>query len=573
MAPDITNLLQRHESLKRLRQPWFPLYQALAQYVLLRKQYFTTENADGPFLLNNVFDSTAIHSVHMFASSILGQIWPNPFESFEFVPQIAGDEAVFSDAYDMMTTVNEVLPVNLALPEAGVQTGMHEALIDLAVFGVAATVTIETNDIRCPIRFKAMDAKTMAFSEDDNGKIDTVYMEKQFTIGKLVQRYGYANVSEASRVAYDNKKFEQEVKVLHIIEPRRERNPLKLGVQDMPFASIHIEIDKKHLLQESGFNEMPVNVVRFWKQIGELPGRSPAMDALPDIRAVNKLVEMFEKAGEMGLAPPMMVSSEDVVGAGKIPWYPNAQIPVHLTSRTANNIPPISPIHTVANPSWAQQRISDLRQNIMQYFMLDRLTDLSNTSRQTLGEAHIRNELRMFMTGPMLIRLLTDMCVPLLDRGFNICLGMGAFGVVRGSKQDYLLQSAGIEPRYISEDFIRYRTNGLKGYRINFLSPAARLMKHEESRGVDELTDYAAKVQALDPSAVAVVNFVEALRAKQRLGGASQKLLYSPAELEQRKQQQAQQAAEMQQLQAAVAGGAAFKDVAKGVKDIGSAAS
>jgi len=572
-ALNIKGLLQRHDSLKRLRQPWYPLYQAISQFVLLRKQYFTSEQTDGPFLLNNVYDSTALHAVHMFACSILGQIWPSPFESFEFVPQIAADEAAYSDAFEMMTTVNEVMPINLSLPEAGVMMGMLEAIMDLAAYGTAATLTIQTNDIRCPIKFKAMDAKTLGFSENEEGNVDSVYIEKKFTIAKLVQRYGYQAVSERSRKLYDTAKLEDEVKVLHVIEPRRERNPLLLGTLDMPYASLHIEMDQQHLLQESGFNEMPVNVVRFWRNVGELPGRSPAMDALPDIRALNKLVEMFEKMGEMALDPPKMISTEDVLGAGKIPWYPGVNIPVHRTNRTNGDIAPITPIHVVQNPGWAIQRITDLRDNIMTYFMHDKLSDLNNRSRQTLGEAHIRNEMRMFMTGPILSRILVEMVSPFLDRAFNILLEAGNFGVIRNSKQDFLYQANGIQPKYISEDFIRYRGGGLKGYRINFISPAARLMKLEESQGVEAFTDYAIKVSGLDPSAVqSTINFEEALRAKQRLSGASQKIVYSPAETERRKQAQAAQAAEMQDMQSAVAGGAAFKDVAKGVKDIGGAA-
>jgi hypothetical protein len=297
------------------------------------------------------------------------------------------------------------------------------------------------------------------------------------------------------------------------------------------------------------------------------------MDALPDIRAVNKLVEMFEKAGEMGLDPPKMIATEDVIGAGKIPWYPGANIPVHATGKLGSSMPPVSPIVTVANPGWATQRIQDLRENIMQYFMLDRLSDLNNRSRQTFGEARIRNELRQFMTGPILSRILIEMVTPFLDRAFNIMLEMGMFGVVEGSVQDMALQAQGIQPKYLSQDFIAHRIQGFKGYRINFICPAARLMKLEESQGIDTLTAYVASVAQLDPSAPQVVNWEESIRAKQRLSGASQKLLYSPSDVQKRKAAAAAQLEAAAQMQAAMGGAAAFKDAAKGVKDLGTAAS
>lgn len=571
MPPDIKTLLQRHETLRRKKNFWFPLYQALAQYVLLRKQYFTTDNTDGPFLVNNVFDATALHSAHMMASSLLGQIWPNPFESFEFVPQIAQEDEVFSDAFEMMNTVNEVLPTNLAVSEAGVMTSQHEALIDLVVFGTAALVITDTGDFRTPIRFRAIDAKTMTIDEGESGAVDTVYTEKHFTIGSLVRRYGYANVSNRSQKLYDAGKLDEGVKVLRAIEPRRERNPLKLGTGDTPFASIHIEMDQKHLLQESGFVELPIIVIRFWKNVGEIYGRSPAMDALPDIRALNKLTEMFERTGEMTLDPPKMISSEDVLGAGKVPWGPGVWIPIHASGRLGGDRRPIELIPPTMNPGWAEQRIADLRSTVKEHFMLEVLTDLNNRSRQTLGEANIRNELRMFMAGPLLIRLLVEMIGPSLDRSFNILLERGYFGVVRGSIQDLQMQMRGVQPKYISDDFIESRTKGLKGYRLNFISPAARLMKLEEAQGTERLTAFVTSASQFKPEVIDNLNFDEAARAMQRLSGASQKVLYPPGFVDMRRRQRAQAQQQMLRAQEAQAAASVLKDAGSGIKDVSSA--
>ena len=571
---NIKALLKRNEDLKRQRQYWFPLYEALARWVMQRKQNFTTDRTEGPFLLNQVFDSTAIHAAHMMASSILGQVWPNPFESFEFAPQVAQEDAVFSDSYEFMNTVNEIMPINLAVPEAGVMTAFWESILDAVVFGTGAIVVQETGDIRTPIVCKSVDAKCASFAENEHGQIDTVYMEKEFTVASLVQRYGYDNVSDKVKKLYDTKDgthLDDKVKVLHVIEPRRERNPLKLGTQDMPFASVHIELDEKHLLLESGYKENPVIVFRFWKNVGEVFGRSPAMDALADIRALNKLVEIFEKTGEMGLDPPKLVATEDILGAGKIPWGPGAWIPTHRSSYSGTDrTKAVEPVLTVTNPSWAIQRISDLRDNIQQYFMLDKLTDLSNRSRQTLGEANIRNELRQFMTGPMLTRLIVELVGPFLDRCFNILLELGAFGVIEGSRQDYELQMMGIAPKYISEDFIKHRMGGLKGYRINYISPAARLMKLEERQGLEAVTQFMLMLAQANPQVLHNYNFDESLRQSQRLSGASQKILHSPAKVEQIRQAEARAQEQQMQLAQDMGQAEAFSKAAKGVKDIGS---
>src|SRR5579875_1118319 len=574
MAPNVDRIIERNTKLKGMKQPWLPLYQALAMYVFLRKQYFTIDHLKAPFMLNLVYDSTAIHAAHMMAASLVGQIMPNPFESFEFVPQVAQQGDMDDDEYQFFMTVNEVMPAVLSLPDVGMMTSLLECILDMGVFGIGSLCVDETGDYAVPLRMYSADAKVMSVDEDQNGKVDTVYLEKMMRVGQVVEKYGYDNCSDQVKKMYDGQQLDAEIKVLQAIEPRRERNPLKLGNLDMKWSSVHVELDTKHVLKESGYNELPIIVARFWKQVNEIQGRSPAMDALPDIRAVNKLVELFEKAGEMGLDPPKMISSEDVLGAGKIPWGPGVDIPIHTSGRLGTDRrAPIEIIQTVQNPSWATDRIADLRANIQEYFMIEYLTDLNNKSRQTLGEANIRNEKGMFITGSVLNRCLVELLGPALDRAFNILLSMGFFGVIRGSTQDMRLQAMGIQPRYIAPSFIVNRMRGLRGYRLNFIPPAARLMTLEEAQGLQDLIQFATTLGAVKPNALDVINEDEAIRARQRLNGASQKVLNSPDQVDQIRQARAQQQQQAQQQQEQIMGAHALKLAGAGVKDLADAGS
>ncbi|MDE1971103.1 MAG: hypothetical protein KGI50_06050 [Patescibacteria group bacterium] len=569
--PDVDKLIARNTQMKNMKTPWLPLYQALAMYVFLRKQYFTIDYLKTPFMLNFVFDSTAIHAAHMMAASLVGQILPNPFESFEFVPEIASTELTDED-YDFFQTVNEVIPSVMSLPEANTMPSLYETILDMGVFGIGSWCVDETDDYAAPVRFSSSDAKVMSVDENQYGQVDTVYLEKMMRVVQIVEKYGYDNCSQVVQKKYMDKEFDTEIKVLQVIEPRRERDPMMLGALDMPYASIHIELDQRHILLESGYNELPVIVARFWKNSNEIQGRSPAMDALPDIRAVNKLVEIFERAGEMGLDPPRMISSEDVLGAGKTPWGPGVEIPVHTNSRLGTDRrPPIEIIQTMDNPSWATQRISDLRDNIREYFMIDYLTDLNNKSRQTLGEADIRNEKGMYITGSVLNRVLVELLGPALDRAFNILLAKGFFGVIRGSVQDARLQAMGIQPKYISSRFIQSRIRGARGYRLNFISPAARLMKLEEAKGLQDLLTFATALAQIKPDSLDVLNADEMLRGRQRLNGASQKMLNTPDQVQQIRQARAQQQAQQQQQQQQLTQAHALKLMGAGAKDLANA--
>lgn len=569
MPPDIEKVIQRNEDLKSLKFPWLPLYQSLAMYVFLRKQYFTIEYLKTPFMLNLIYDSTAPHAAHMMAASLLGQILPNPYESFEFVPQVAQKGPIPQETYDMFENINQVMPHVLSMPEAGLANSMLECVTDAGVFGIGSVVVDEQEDYAVPVRYYSSDAKVMNIDENQYGKVDTVYLEKTMRVVQIVDKYGFDNCSLQIQALYKARKFDEERKVLQAIEPRRERNPMKFGSMDMPFQSVHLELETKHVLKESGYNEMPIVVTRFWKNVNETQGRSPAMDALCDIRAVNRLVELFEKAGEMGLDPPRMLSSEDVLGAGKIPWGPGVEIPLHFNSRLGTDrMKPIEIIQTIENPSWAIQRIGDLRQNIKEYFLIEQLTDLNNTSRQTLGEANIRNEKSMFITGSVLNRFLSELLGPILDRTFNILLAKGFFGVVKGSMQDFRLRKQGIQPKYISQDFIDYRMQGLKGYRINFTSPAARLMKSEEAQGLADLLQFTMQLGQFKPNAWDNINEDKFVRERQKLDGASSSVLNSPEEVDQIRQARAQQQQRAEQQQGQIAQAHALKLAGAGMKDL-----
>jgi hypothetical protein len=568
----ISILMRRHDDLKKVKLPWLPLYQSLAMYIFLRKQYFTIEYLKTPFMLNFVFDSTAIHAARMLAATLLGQIMPNPSEYVELVPDADDEDDIDDDTYKMFDRMNNILPRMMTQPESRLYPSREEQLWDLGVFGISSICVDEQNDINTPLRYYTADAKAMDVDENQFGVIDTVYMEKRENVIKVVDRYGYDNVSKNVRQLYDKRMFDHEIKILHLIEPRHERDPMKLGNLDMPWRSIHIEIDTKTVVKESGFKELPIIVSRFFKNSNEIQGRSPAMDALPDIRALNRLVELFEKAGEMSLDPPRVLSAEDILGAGKTQWGPGVQIVRHFSGRMGTDkIPPVELLPITADLATSNNRILDLRENVKEYFMINYFTDLNNTSRQTLGEANIRDEKGMFITGSVLNRILTESDVPLTDRSFNILLGKGLFGVIPNSVQDILAQMQGQKPKYLSDWFIRKRMQGKKGYKLNFICPAARLMKLEQAKGMMSLLTSVQQLATWRPDAAFAINTQRAVRIIQETSGAPRDALNTPDEIKRIQDIQNQQAAKQQQQQSDLMQAHTIKLAGAGVKQIADA--
>jgi hypothetical protein len=67
-----------------------------------------------------------------------------------------------------------------------------------------------------------------------------------------------------------------------LVSPRRDRNYQSLRADQMAVASIYIEVEQKHKIEETGFPEMPYAVPRWAKMPGEIYGnRSPGWNSWP----------------------------------------------------------------------------------------------------------------------------------------------------------------------------------------------------------------------------------------------------------------------------------------------------
>jgi hypothetical protein len=80
--------------------------------------------------------------------------------------------------------------------------------------------------------------------------------------------------------------------------------------KDKPIASVYYHADTRMLLSEGGFDDFPFMVPRFVKDSVSTYGRSPAMNALPDVKMLNKMSEVTIRAAQKQIDPPLMVPDD-----------------------------------------------------------------------------------------------------------------------------------------------------------------------------------------------------------------------------------------------------------------------
>lgn len=549
MGKRIDTILQRFKHLQTKKQNLKPLYELISEYVYNRKFDGNGVPNAGIFTSEDVFDNTAQRANGIMANVMVNNIWPNGPRTFACgrtwdTPDNARVKEWFNYVNSQMYSVMDNT-------RAGLQTALDEYMLDQGAYGISGIYVEEVeNDNNVPIRFKAWNIKGMWVDEGPDGMIDTIFSEIKMTLRNAVKIYGLENLSAVSRREYDAGNLENTVTVLHVVEPRLDRDKKKSGAKDMPIASIHIDADTKKILKESGLEEMPIFVGRFSKVPGEVYGRSPAMVAMPDILAINAIKEAIEIATEKQLDPPLAVYDDGSLGGGNVDTSAGAISVFSVTGRL-NAGKPIEPLYTVGELQSSYNYVDVLKETINNTFYLDRLLDFNNEQRMTLGEAQLRNALRGQSLGAFYARQENEVITPIINRVFNILLKRGRLGIIAGTSEEAELLAKGIKPVYIPDEIVNKMVLGEDVYELTYLSPAKRTMQSEELRGIMETANFAVGVAPVTPEIMDNIDVDALIERVAKLSGAPMDLLKDSTTVKSIRDARAKQQEEVMKLEQA----------------------
>lgn len=562
-------VLDRLANFKAEKSNWLPRYQLCAEYIMANKQGFTNKKNPGDPLTDQIYDDTAPNANALMTAALLGALWPNGAKSFRLgIPygmedELGGDTEECKDYYQWVT---KTMASYMDNPKSGLNVALEEYMLDQGAFGISGIIgEDQDDDWEVPIAYRAVDAKSLYVAEGKNGFINTIYIEREYTIRQLVEKYGLENVNVKHREMFSAGK-EQKVAVLQAIEPRMEADPYAPGVKNAPFASIHIDIANKKILLESGFHELPCAITRFWKAMGETYGRCPGMNAMPSILEANALGEAWSLAVEKTLDPSLLVMDDGSMGNSVIDTSPGGITVVSVSGRIGASHDPIKPLFLVGDLQWTAARRTEINQVIKNHFYQDRLLDMNNSERMQNPEVAIRNELRGQTLNTVYARQMSELFVPLIETTFNKLNRRGLLGVIQGSPKDLELQRQGITPKYIPDAVVERMKQGREVYRIEFISPATRIMQADEMKGLEHLITSTVTVAPVNPSVMDILDWDWIYRRMQELDGSPREAVNSVEKI--RKIRSDRQALAQQQADAAAA-----QQTSETARNLGQAAS
>ena len=405
LASELKNNLSR---LMEKRSTWESHWQEIADLMLPRKAEITKERARGDKRSTQIFDATGIHSLELLAASLHGMLTSSANRWFS----LRYKEAVLNENDEAREWLEDSIDkMYLAFARSNFQQEIFENYHDLIAFGTSCLMVEEDEDDI--IRFSARHIKEIYIEENKKGLIDNVYRKFKLTVDQAMQKFGPENLSKEINNTHKSNPYD-EVEICHIVRPRFSYDGSKQDKKNMKFQSIYFEHGTDHVISVGGFNESPYVVSRYLKSSTEIYGRSPSMNALPDVKVLNKMVEHGLKAAAKMIDPPLLVPDDSMLA-------PVRMTPGSLNYYRSGSRDRIEPLNIGQNTTVTLNAENARREAIARMFHVDQLQIQSNRT-MTATEVLQRNEEKMRILGPVMGRIQSELLEPMINRVFSIML-------------------------------------------------------------------------------------------------------------------------------------------------------
>ena len=414
-------LLIRWGQMKTERASWWSHWQEISTYLLpWNGRYFRQDRDKGQRRNNQIYDNTATRALRTLAAGLMAGATSPARPWF----RLGTHDEDLNQSQPVKLWLDDVAQrMHLVLQKSNTYDALQQIYEELGSFGTAASVMLQ--DFNTVIRHYALTCGEYAIATDWQGRVDCLYREFEKTVGQMVKEFGYSNCSSAVQSAYDSGNLGMWVPVIHAIEPRADRDPSKRDARNMAWASYYFEFggNSDVCLREGGFKQFPAVVPRWALAGGDIYGNSPGMEALGDIKQLQH--EQLRKAEgiDYQTRPPLQVpdslKNRDVERLpGGITFVPGGGTNAKIESMFDVNL----------NLQHLLEDIGDVRERINSSFYKDIFLMLANSEnpQMTATEIAMRQEEKMMMMGPVLLRLNSECLLPLIDSTFTHMAEMGA---------------------------------------------------------------------------------------------------------------------------------------------------
>ncbi len=200
-------------------------------------------------------------------------------------------------------------------------------LSDGATCGTAY-LNIEEDIQHARIEFVVPHFRECFIAENQYKRVDTNYRVYKMTLKQMEEKFGMAAMEAADpnfKKDYESNLY-SERDVLHAIYPRQDFQPGRIDAKGKRWESVWVYRrggkilpsagaaekgnEKVTLLQEGGYDSMPIISWRWWVNCDEVYGRGPAHDAFVSIAQLNQMGRTNLITAQMAAQPPLVAYAD-----------------------------------------------------------------------------------------------------------------------------------------------------------------------------------------------------------------------------------------------------------------------
>ena len=402
-------LKKRYKKAQTHKEQWRAIYEEAYEYALpMRNLYdgYYEQSTPGQNKMKRVFDSTAIHSTARFANRLQSSLFPpqrawcrlQPGNEIPKEREIETQQVLDFYSERMFSIMNQ----------SGFDLAMGEFLLDLAVG--TAVMLIQPGDELTPIRYTAIPSYHVTFDEGPNGNVDTVYRKFRRPFRVIDKEWPDAEMPEEMIRKYQ----EDPTEMVELLEATYTED------NQIHYCLMTMEDDYK--LVHRNLKSFPFVISRYMKASNERYGRGPILYCLPDIKTLNKVVELTLKNASISIGGVFTAVDDGVLNPQTISIVPGAVIGV--TSNGGPRGPSLAPLPRSGDANLSQIVANDLRANIKKTLLDEGLTP-DNMSARSATEINARLSDLAQNLGSAFGRLISETMHPIVRRTLELMDEMG----------------------------------------------------------------------------------------------------------------------------------------------------
>lgn len=342
-----SEIIQAFSKCANDRVNWETLYSEAYQYTIPQRDTFNYKTDGGENDNKELFDSTPLDCINKFSSNIQSSLMPPGQKWVSLKPGYKVPDDQKKDMQEQLDIINNILFSNLHNSDFDME--ISSSLPELC-FGTGC-LFIQRGDKKNPLYVKSIPLPELYIEKVGNGKYSNVFRKHSIKYNNIKDVWADAKIP-------DNVEKDKQASLIEYI--RKNENLYDYFVADET---------SKNVIVERKMRYNPFIIFRWSVVSGEVYGRGPVLQAMPDIKSLNITKELILKNASLAITGVYLVDEDNAPNIKNIKLKPGALIPITRTSIGD----PITPLQNPANFNIGDIIIKDLRQSIRDMLFADAL--------------------------------------------------------------------------------------------------------------------------------------------------------------------------------------------------------